>query len=293
MDRRSLLKALAATPVLGAPLLGGCGPKPASGAARAPIDDAPSATSTTTGAAGGQARVASSVPATQLAGPGTDEKRPLRVLCVSAHPDDAECGCGGTLARLARDGHRVTILYVTRGESDGGGRSFEENGAIRSREAEKACKLLGASPRFLGMRGGSCEVTAAWRKKMAQVFEELDPDLVFTHWPLDTHFDHQVAAMLTVDAYLAKPRQNPLYFFEVETGRQTIGFTPHVFVDIGEVLPTKNEAIMAHASQSPERLYEVHHEPMERFRAREIGGTAAEAFAVMPGTLQTGFLPGL
>jgi len=217
----------------------------------------------------------------------------LRVLCVGAHPDDPECGCGGTLARLSKAGHDVTILYVTRGENESGGRSFNENGKIRTREAETACKILGVAPRFLGMRGGECEITPRWRKTMTAVFDELTPDLVFAQWPLDTNPDHQIAAMLAVQAYLEKSMQNPLYFFEVETGRQTMGFEPHVYVEIGEVLRIKNDAIMAHVSQSPKHMYEVHHEPMERFRAREIGGVAAEAFAMIPGTLSTGFLPGL
>lgn len=218
---------------------------------------------------------------------------PLKVLCVGAHPDDPESGCGGTLARFAKRGHDVTVLYMTRGENDMEGRSFEENGKIREREAITACKILGATPRFLGMKGGECEVTNAWRARMTSAFDEIRPDVVFAHWPLDTHPDHQVAAILSVHAYLAKPRSGPLYFFEVETGRQTIGFEPHVFVEIGDVLRIKSDALMAHVSQNPERLYEAHHEPMERFRAREIAGVAAEAFAVMPGTVATGFMAGL
>src|SRR2546426_10927972 len=40
----------------------------------------------------------------------------LSVVCVGAHPDDPESGCGGTLAMYAAQGHRVTVIYLTRGE---------------------------------------------------------------------------------------------------------------------------------------------------------------------------------
>lgn len=249
------------------------------------------------GASTGQTPGKMSTPASPAGGPIAAPVKPagtpLKVLCIGAHPDDPESGCGGTLARFAKRGHNVTVLYMTRGENDMEGRSFEENGKIREREAITACKILGATPRFLGMKGGECEVTNAWRARMTTAFDEIQPDVIFAHWPLDTHPDHQVAAILSVHAYLAKPRSGPLYFFEVETGRQTIGFEPHVFVEIGDVLRTKSDALMAHVSQHPEHLYEAHHEPMERFRAREIAGVAAEAFAVMPGTISTGFMAGL
>jgi hypothetical protein len=51
--------------------------------------------------------------AAEPAGPA----RALHVVCVGAHPDDPESGCGGTLARYAEKGHHVTIVYLTRGEA--------------------------------------------------------------------------------------------------------------------------------------------------------------------------------
>jgi LmbE family N-acetylglucosaminyl deacetylase len=49
------------------------------------------------------------------------------------------------------------------------------------------------------------------------------PDAVFTHWPIDTHPDHQAASLLTLRAYLASRKRFLLYFFEVNSGSQTLG----------------------------------------------------------------------
>src|SRR5438067_11427259 len=72
--------------------------------------------------------------------------RPLRVVCVGAHPDDPESGCGGTLARYSEAGHKVSIVYLTRGERGIAGKSLEEAAAIRTAEAQAACRILGATP---------------------------------------------------------------------------------------------------------------------------------------------------
>ena len=50
-------------------------------------------------------------------GQAPDARRELSVVCVGAHPDDPESGCGGTLAMYAARGHRVTVIYLTRGEA--------------------------------------------------------------------------------------------------------------------------------------------------------------------------------
>src|SRR5215471_18471317 len=54
--------------------------------------------------------------ATGAPNPQTPPTRPLRVLCVGAHPDDPESGCAGTLIRYSGSGHSVMIVYLTRGE---------------------------------------------------------------------------------------------------------------------------------------------------------------------------------
>src|SRR5215471_15174545 len=82
--------------------------------------------------------------AAKEAKPKPAEQRPLKVVCVGAHPDDPESGCGGTLARYATAGHKVTVIYLTRGEAGIQGKSHKEAAAIRTAEAEKACKILGA-----------------------------------------------------------------------------------------------------------------------------------------------------
>ena len=61
--------------------------------------------------------------AAQGAGPRPARAQPLKAVCVGAHPDDPESGCGGTLARYTAAGHRVTVIYLTRGEAGVRGRS--------------------------------------------------------------------------------------------------------------------------------------------------------------------------
>src|SRR5213080_1021824 len=110
----------------------------------------------------------------------------LTVVCVGGHPDDPESGCGGTLARYAALGHAVTVVYLTRGERGISGKSLEEAATIRSAEGEAACKIMGAKPLFFGQIDGATEVTHAQVDAMRRLLAASNPDLVFTHWPVDT-----------------------------------------------------------------------------------------------------------
>jgi LmbE family N-acetylglucosaminyl deacetylase len=99
--------------------------------------------------------------------------------------------------------------------------------------------------------------------------------------------------VLTLRAYLASSRRFSLYFFEVNSGSQTLGFTPTAYVDITVSREKKKAALFAHHSQNGERIYRTHHELMENFRGRELGVAAGEAFAALAGDSRTGRLPGL
>jgi LmbE family N-acetylglucosaminyl deacetylase len=218
----------------------------------------------------------------------------LTVVCVGGHPDDPESGCGGTLARYAALGHAVTVVYLTRGERGIAGKSLDEAAAIRSAECEAACKIMGAKPVFFGQIDGATEVTRAHVDAMRRLLSAANPAVVFTHWPVDTHMDHQVASVLTIRAWMeGEPRTSRLYFFEVNSGSQTEGFLPNTYVDISAVVEQKKAALFAHASQDGRGIWREHHEIMAQWRGREVGVPAAEAFVHLNRAAHSDGLPGL
>lgn len=201
----------------------------------------------------------------------------LRVVVVGAHPDDPETGCGGTIARYAAAGHRVTALYLTRGERGIRGKSLEEAARIRTAEAQDACRILGAQPRFAGQIDGGTETGNRRYEEFLKIVQGEDPHLLFTHWPIDRHRDHRAASMLAFDAWLKMDRKFDLYFFEVYSGIQSQTFSPTHYVDITATESLKRKATYAHASQNPEGLYR-RHDLMNRFRGAEYRCEFAEAF---------------
>ena len=216
----------------------------------------------------------------------------LKVICIGAHPDDPESGCAGTLTRYADLGHSITVLYLTRGERGIRDKGLDEAARIRSAECEKACELMGARARFFGQIDGATEMTRAHVEAMTKILSEVQPDVIFTHWPVDTHMDHQVASMLSIRAWMAMGEKPLLYFFEVNTGSQSQGFLPNTYVDVTASLEKKKAALLAHVSQDGEGIWREHHEIIAQWRGREAGVKAAEAFVHLDRNRPKGRLPG-
>ena len=217
----------------------------------------------------------------------------LKIVCVGAHPDDPESGCAGTLARYSALGHKVTVIYLTRGERGIPGRTNDEAARIRSAECEAACQFMGASPVFAGQVDGSTELNQARLEEFRKLLAAEAPDVVFAHWPIDTHMDHQVASVLAIRGYLALGGRARLYLFEVNTGSQSLGFAPNTYVDITAVVENKKSALFAHKSQGGDEIWRRHHEIVAAFRGREAGVKAAEAFFHLDRTSPVSKLPGL
>jgi len=206
-----------------------------------------------------------------------------KIVCVGGHPDDPESGCGGTLATLAAKGHDVTIIYLTSGEAGIVGKSHDEAATIRKQEAVNACKILQAKPIFAGQIDGDTIINNEWINRMQQLVSVEKPDIVFTHWPIDTHKDHMAASFLVMQTWMRAQQKFELYFFEVCAGEQTIGFHPTGYIDITDTQEQKRKAIYCHVSQDPAGIYGCGHAAMEEFRGRELGVKAAEAFIKMNG----------
>lgn len=202
-----------------------------------------------------------------------------KILVIGAHPDDPETGCGGTMCLLHDAGHEVVSVYLTRGEAGIPGKNASEAAAIRVAECEEACKITGARHIFMNQVDGATEVTPERYKEMRDLIKREDPDVVLTHWPIDSHRDHAVCGILVLDAWRRLGRNFQLYYFEVMTGDQTQMFKPTHWVNIGSVLERKHKACYCHVSQQLQPIFEGWHEPMERFRGIESHCSVAEAFA--------------
>jgi LmbE family N-acetylglucosaminyl deacetylase len=207
--------------------------------------------------------------------------RRLNIAVIGAHPDDPETGCGGTIAKLSRDGHRVTVIYLTRGEAGVRDADHSTTARVRTLEALSAAEILGADALFANQIDGRTSATAEDSARFTDLLRSLRPDIVYTHWPHDTHPDHRTTAELTRLAWETLEREFTLVYYEVMTGVQTYDFHPNLYVDVSMTEGEKRAAIYAHVCQRPDRFY-PYHVNMERQRGSEAGLGRAEAFVLAP-----------
>jgi len=220
----------------------------------------------------------------EKAGPKPAAKK-LRIVVFGGHPDDPESGCGGLIASLTKAGHEVIVAYAT---AFRGGRMVgeEPEATVRRREATAACKLLGATPHFFDYAHERLMADETTLATVSAWLTGTAPDVVVTHWPLDTHVNHHVTSSLVWQSHL-QDRRWALYAFEVMIDQQTQAFTPDLYLDIGDVFDLKREACFRHESQKPEGFWAVH-EAMHRRRGAECGVAKAEAYRLIdPGTAKT------
>lgn len=120
----------------------------------------------------------------------------LDILAIAAHPDDAELGCSGTLAKHIAMGHKVGIVDLTQGEL--GTRGSAE---IRMQEADEAARVLGLHAREnLRLKDGRFQNNEEDQLAVMRAVRKYRPDIVITNAPEDRHPDHGRAARLVADA---------------------------------------------------------------------------------------------
>ena len=201
-----------------------------------------------------------------------------KVLVIGAHPDDPESMCAGTMLKLKAMGAEVVAVYLTSGEAGIVGKTHEQARTIRQAEARKACEVLGVRAVFLTQTDGNAEINKERYAEMKALIEAEQPDMVITHWPIDSHRDHRVCSILVYDAWRMTGRGFDLYYSEVMTGMQTQNFTPTLWVDITDYRDKKIEAYLCHESQELEGAVKEYHDTMERMRGMECQAKYAEAF---------------
>jgi bacillithiol biosynthesis deacetylase BshB1 len=120
----------------------------------------------------------------------------LDILVLAAHPDDAELGAGGTIARHVALGHKVGIVDLTRGEL--GTRGTPET---REQEAAESAKILGVSVREnLDLKDGYFQNNPETQLTVIRAIRKYQPKIVLANAILDRHIDHGKGAQLAFDA---------------------------------------------------------------------------------------------
>src|ERR1700676_3692325 len=123
----------------------------------------------------------------------------MRIVCMHAHPDDAEILAGGTLALLSEAGHSITIVSMSPGDCGSARQASDQLGAIRRAEAAEAAKLIGAEYRCAEFRDLAIFNTDDSRRRVTEFVRSTRPDIVLTAAPMDYHCDHEATSTLVRD----------------------------------------------------------------------------------------------
>ena len=152
--------------------------------------------------------------------------KPAQVLVVIPHPDDAEFGVAGTVARWVKEGKE--IVYVVCANGDKGTSDFnmkpEKLVKIREREQQAAARLLGVREViFLRHPDQSLEDTPEFRKEIVRLIRMYRPETVVTADPYRRyiwHRDHRIVGQVTLDAIFPYARDHLAYPDLMEEGIQ-------------------------------------------------------------------------
>ncbi len=181
----------------------------------------------------------------------------LDILVLAAHPDDAELGCGGTIAKHVAMGHRVGVVDFTRGE-------LGTRGTVDTRHAEssESSKILGLSIREnLNFRDGFYQNDEHHQIEVARMIRKYRPEIILANAIYDRHPDHGKGAGLSFDSAFISGlvkvetttpdgkkqlpwRPNAMYHYI-----QSQYLQPDFIVDISDYWNTKMDSVRSYKTQ--------------------------------------------
>ena len=218
----------------------------------------------------------------------SEEREPMRVAVISAHPDDETLGAGGTLAKHAACGDEIHACIVTQGYAPDW--PEDELEAIHE-QAIKALETLGIKDAsFLGFPTVKLNSVPGkdLNDRVAEFIDGFDPEVVYAPFPGDLNSDHGIVARAA--AVAVRPtgeKKRSLLYFETlsstEWGRLFLRtcFMPNLYFDISSTIETKIKGASIFESEMkrfphPRSLESIR--TLAKQRGMEVGLEAAEAF---------------
>lgn len=186
------------------------------------------------------------------------------IMVVTPHPDDAEFGVAGTVARWTREGKQVVYAVCTNGNKGTSDINLkpEQLAEIRKKEQMDAAKVLGVRDViFLGHPDQGLEDTPEFRKQIVRLIRQYRPDVIVTADPYRRyiwHRDHRIAGQVVLDAVFPYARDHLAYPDLLEEGLQPHKVKEMLFwaaedinhiSDITDTFDLKLAALRCHKSQ--------------------------------------------
>ena len=216
-------------------------------------------------------------------------------LVVTPHPDDAEGGAGGTIARWTAEGRKGVLVLCTNGDKGTSDKSIspESLAKIREKEQRHAAEAMGISDVvFLGFPDQGLEDCSEFREKLVRQIRIHKPQTVITvdpARPYIRHRDHYMCGRVTLDAIFPYARDHLAYPEHMEEGLEPHKVsevylfrseTPDTFLDITDTFDAKMEALYRHASQmrTPREEREARSRARHAESGKKIGVALAEEF---------------
>jgi LmbE family N-acetylglucosaminyl deacetylase len=220
-------------------------------------------------------------------------------LVVAAHPDDETLGCGGFLAKLSYDGVNICVLLL--GEGPTSRSSMDNSSKVVKKEsymaARNATTILGITDvRFASLPDNRFDTIPLLEitKSIEIIAEEIQPDLVLTHFSGDLNIDHEITHRAVMTVFRPLPNTKPVSILSFEILSSTeytspengVHFQPNVYIDIADFLEKKKDALALYTSETrpwphPRSCEAVEH--LARLRGCQCGREAAEAFILCRG----------
>jgi LmbE family N-acetylglucosaminyl deacetylase len=174
----------------------------------------------------------------------------MKILAIGAHIDDVEIGCGGTLAEAGQRGWETYLLVLSHSDyADLDGRVLRTDDEAMQEGKKAVDRLGGVVLEILDFPTKEIPYNHVAVEAIETVLRRIQPDVILTHWPHDTHQDHRATSLASISAarYF-----NSILFYEPMTpsGRSYSPFRPQTYVALGpDAVKAKREALCAHESQ--------------------------------------------
>lgn len=183
-----------------------------------------------------------------------------RIICIGAHPDDAESGAAGTAALWIAKGYHVKFVSVTNGDIGHWRDSGPQLARRRKAEVANGAKVVGYEFEVLDNHDGELQPTLENRKAITRLIREWKADVVITHRPNDYHPDHRYTSVLVQDsAYMVTVpkfcpevpalKANPVFLYFSDDFQKPYPFQADIAVDIDAVMDKKLEVMLGMVSQ--------------------------------------------